>query len=101
MESVPAARAAMESGAQQTFRHIGSCAAAALTIAIATSSGSGERGGTARTVNPLNTPAAESVPAARAAMGSGAQQTFRHIGPWTGVALTIAIATSSGRLREQ
>jgi hypothetical protein len=43
----------------------------------------------------------KSVSAARAAMGSGAQQTFRHIGSCAGVALTIAIATSSGRLREQ
>ncbi|MFG2803523.1 MFS transporter [Streptomyces pseudovenezuelae] len=40
--------------------------------------------------------AVESVPAARAAMGSGAQQTFRYIGSCAGVALTIAIATSSG-----
>ncbi|MFJ9146917.1 MFS transporter [Streptomyces sp. NPDC102270] len=39
--------------------------------------------------------AVESVPAARAAMGSGAQQTFRYIGSCAGVALTIAIATSS------
>ena len=38
----------------------------------------------------------ESVPVARAAMGSGAQQTFRYIGSCAGVALTIAIATSSG-----
>ncbi|MGW1555038.1 MFS transporter [Streptomyces sp. NPDC002144] len=38
----------------------------------------------------------ESVPAARAAMGSGAQQTFRYIGSCAGVALTIAIVTSSG-----
>ena len=38
----------------------------------------------------------ESVPAARAAMGSGAQQTFRYIGSCAGVALTIAIATSAG-----
>ncbi|MEU8932694.1 MFS transporter [Streptomyces sp. NPDC048409] len=37
----------------------------------------------------------ESVPAARAAMGSGAQQTFRYIGSCAGVALTIAIVTSS------
>ncbi|MET7486025.1 MFS transporter [Streptomyces sp. NPDC005538] len=37
----------------------------------------------------------ESVPAARAAMGSGAQQTFRYIGSCAGVALTIAIATST------
>jgi len=37
----------------------------------------------------------ESVPAARAAMGSGAQQTFRYIGSCAGVALTIAIATSA------
>ncbi|MFJ9346835.1 MFS transporter [Streptomyces sp. NPDC101237] len=41
VESVPAARAAMGSGAQQTFRYIGSCAGVALTIAIVTSSGSG------------------------------------------------------------
>ena len=34
-------RAAMGSGAQQTFRYIGSCAGVALTIAIATSAGSG------------------------------------------------------------
>ncbi|WP_046730583.1 MFS transporter [Streptomyces humi] len=40
--------------------------------------------------------AVESVPAARAAMGSGAQQTFRYIGSCAGVALTIAIATSTG-----
>lgn len=40
--------------------------------------------------------AVESVPAQRAAMGSGAQQTFRYIGSCAGVALTIAIATSSG-----
>ncbi|MER7568590.1 MFS transporter [Streptomyces sp. NPDC097941] len=40
--------------------------------------------------------AVESVPAGRAAMGSGAQQTFRYIGSCAGVALTIAIATSSG-----
>ncbi|MGW2958250.1 MFS transporter [Streptomyces sp. NPDC001220] len=37
----------------------------------------------------------ESVPVARAAMGSGAQQTFRYIGSCAGVALTIAIVTSS------
>jgi len=41
VESVPAERAAMGSGAQQTFRYIGSCAGVALTIAIATSTGSG------------------------------------------------------------
>ncbi|MFF3870723.1 MFS transporter [Streptomyces sp. NPDC001978] len=41
VESVPPARAAMGSGAQQTFRYIGSCAGVALTIALATSSGSG------------------------------------------------------------
>ncbi|MEV7386679.1 MFS transporter [Streptomyces sp. NPDC091215] len=40
--------------------------------------------------------AVESVPTARAAMGSGAQQTFRYIGSCAGVALTIALATSSG-----
>ncbi|MET8566579.1 MFS transporter [Streptomyces sp. NPDC004783] len=39
--------------------------------------------------------AVESVPAARAAMGSGAQQTFRYIGSCAGVALTIAVATSA------
>jgi predicted MFS family arabinose efflux permease len=38
----------------------------------------------------------ESVPAARAAMSSGAQQSLRYIGSSAGVALTIAIATSSG-----
>jgi predicted MFS family arabinose efflux permease len=40
--------------------------------------------------------AVESVPAARAAMGSGAQQTLRYIGSCAGVALTIALVTSSG-----
>ncbi|MBD0420736.1 MFS transporter [Streptomyces sp. TRM S81-3] len=40
--------------------------------------------------------AVESVPAARAAMGSGAQQTFRYVGSCAGVALTIALATSAG-----
>ncbi|MFF4269132.1 MFS transporter [Streptomyces sp. NPDC001536] len=40
--------------------------------------------------------AVESVPARRAAMGSGAQQTLRYIGSCAGVALTIALATSSG-----
>jgi MFS family permease len=40
--------------------------------------------------------AVESVPAERAAMGSGAQQTFRYIGSCAGVALTIAVATSAG-----
>ncbi len=40
--------------------------------------------------------AVESVPAARAAMGSGAQQTLRYIGSCAGVSLVIAIATSSG-----
>ncbi|MEU1404561.1 MFS transporter [Streptomyces sp. NPDC005728] len=39
--------------------------------------------------------AVESVPLARAAMGSGAQQTFRYIGSCAGVALTIALVTSS------
>ncbi|WP_409474567.1 MFS transporter [Streptomyces sp. HC307] len=39
--------------------------------------------------------AVESVPAARAAMGSGAQQTLRYIGSSAGVALTIAVVTSS------
>ncbi|GAA3142698.1 MFS transporter [Streptomyces echinatus] len=42
--------------------------------------------------------AVESVPAGRAAMGSGAQQTFRYIGSCAGVALTIALATSAGDL---
>ncbi|MEV6026144.1 MFS transporter [Streptomyces sp. NPDC052036] len=40
--------------------------------------------------------AVESVPAARAAMGSGAQQTFRYIGSCAGVALTVALVTSGG-----
>ncbi|WEO97192.1 MFS transporter [Streptomyces sp. FXJ1.172] len=40
----------------------------------------------------------DSVPRERAAMGSGAQQTFRYIGSSAGVALTIALATSSGTL---
>ncbi|MFF0228497.1 MFS transporter [Streptomyces sp. NPDC004629] len=40
--------------------------------------------------------AVESVPVERASMGSGAQQTFRYIGSCAGVALTIALATSSG-----
>ncbi|MEW2306922.1 MFS transporter [Streptomyces sp. NPDC006655] len=40
--------------------------------------------------------AVESVPTKRAAMGSGAQQTFRYIGSCAGVALTIAISTSAG-----
>ncbi|MDT7842931.1 MFS transporter [Streptomyces justiciae] len=40
--------------------------------------------------------AVESVPAARAAMGSGAQQTFRYVGSCAGVALTIAVSTSTG-----
>ncbi|MER5176934.1 MFS transporter [Streptomyces sp. NPDC002896] len=38
----------------------------------------------------------ESVPAERAAMGSGANQTARYIGSSAGVALTIAVATSAG-----
>jgi hypothetical protein len=42
--------------------------------------------------------AVESVPRERAAMGSGAQQTFRYIGSCAGVALTIALATSAGSL---
>jgi hypothetical protein len=37
----------------------------------------------------------ESVPPTRAAMGSGAQQTFRYIGSCAGVAMTIAIVTSA------
>ncbi|MET8097059.1 MFS transporter [Streptomyces sp. NPDC005236] len=40
--------------------------------------------------------AVESVPATRVAMGSGAQQTFRYIGSCAGVALTIALVTSTG-----
>ncbi|MEU6478996.1 MFS transporter [Streptomyces sp. NPDC047017] len=40
--------------------------------------------------------AVESVPPERAAMGSGAQQTFRYIGSCAGVALTIALTTSAG-----
>ncbi|QTD98769.1 MFS transporter [Streptomyces cyanogenus] len=39
--------------------------------------------------------AVESVPPQRAAMGSGAQQTFRYVGSCAGVALTIAVATSA------
>jgi hypothetical protein len=50
-------------------------------------------------VSPLDAPtpplAVQSAPAAQAATGSGAQQTFRHIGSRAGVALTIALATSS------
>ncbi|MFF1277123.1 MFS transporter [Streptomyces marokkonensis] len=46
VESVPPARAAMGSGAQQTFRYIGSCAGVALTIAVATSSSGGVARGT-------------------------------------------------------
>ncbi|GGL71390.1 MFS transporter [Streptomyces fumigatiscleroticus] len=42
--------------------------------------------------------AVESVPAGRAAMGSGAQQTFRYVGSCAGVALTIAVTTSAGSL---
>ncbi|MEU2713362.1 MFS transporter [Streptomyces sp. NPDC007205] len=42
--------------------------------------------------------AVESVPRERAAMGSGAQQTFRYIGSSAGVALTIAVATSARNL---
>ncbi|MGW1163117.1 MFS transporter [Streptomyces sp. NPDC002519] len=40
--------------------------------------------------------AVESVPRARAGMGSGAQQTMRYIGSCAGVALTIALVTSGG-----
>ncbi|CAL9552564.1 MFS transporter [Streptomyces sp. Tu 3180] len=46
VESVPPARAAMGSGAQQTFRYVGSCAGVALTIAVATSSSGGPARGT-------------------------------------------------------
>ncbi|MEU9440459.1 MFS transporter [Streptomyces sp. NPDC048304] len=42
--------------------------------------------------------AVDSVPRERAAMGSGAQQTLRYIGSCAGVALTIALATSSRTL---
>lgn len=38
--------------------------------------------------------AVESVPAERAAMGSGANNTARYLGSSAGVALTIAVATS-------
>ncbi|MFE9728561.1 MFS transporter [Streptomyces sp. NPDC005794] len=44
VESVPPTRAAMGSGAQQTFRYIGSCAGVAMTIAIVTSAGSAAHG---------------------------------------------------------
>jgi MFS family permease len=44
VDSVPATRAAMGSGAQQTFRYIGSCAGVALTIALTASAGSTARG---------------------------------------------------------
>ncbi|MDF6045965.1 MFS transporter [Streptomyces sp. JH14] len=44
VEAVPPERAAMGSGAQQTFRYIGSCAGVALTIAIVTSAGSAAHG---------------------------------------------------------
>ncbi|MEU0210051.1 hypothetical protein [Streptomyces canus] len=51
-------------------------------------------------MSPLNAAAPplamEPVPAAQAATVSGAQQPLRHIDPRAGVALTIAIATSSG-----
>jgi hypothetical protein len=50
-------------------------------------------------VNPLNAAApllaVQPIPAARAAMGSSAQQTLRQIGSCAGVALTIAIAAAS------
>lgn len=43
----------------------------------------------------------DSVPAGRAAMGSGANNTARYIGSAAGVALTIAVSTSSpGRLAQ-
>ncbi|MGW2894257.1 MFS transporter [Streptomyces sp. NPDC001212] len=44
VESVPPDRAALGSGAQQTLRYIGSCAGVALTIALATATGSLARG---------------------------------------------------------
>lgn len=40
--------------------------------------------------------AVESVPAGRAAMGSGANNTARYIGSAAGVALMIAVSTSTG-----
>ncbi|WP_372351495.1 MFS transporter [Streptomyces sp. KL116D] len=43
--------------------------------------------------------AVESVPAGRAAMGSGANNTARYIGSAAGVALMIALATSTGTSR--
>ncbi|MFJ8277620.1 MFS transporter [Streptomyces griseoviridis] len=55
---------------------------------------SGVGGGLLNAALPLL--AVESVPGNRAAMGSGAQQTLRYIGSCAGVALTIAIVTSSG-----
>ncbi|CAM5633549.1 MFS transporter [Streptomyces atroolivaceus] len=39
--------------------------------------------------------AVDSVPVARAAMGSGAQQSFRYLGSCAGVALTIALTASA------
>lgn len=80
-------------------------AAGALTMLGATASGSwvrllpglligGVGSGLLNAALPLLS--VESVPPARAAMGSGAQQTFRYIGSCAGVALTIALVTSSG-----
>ncbi|MFF9129432.1 MFS transporter [Streptomyces sp. NPDC014776] len=82
-------------------------AAAALTMLGALSAGSWPRllpgllvggigSGLLNAALPLV--AVESVPPQRAAMGSGAQQTFRYIGSCAGVALTIALATSAGSL---
>ncbi|MER7343825.1 MFS transporter [Streptomyces aurantiacus] len=44
--------------------------------------------------------AVESVPADRAAMGSGANNTARYIGSAAGVALMIAVSTASGSARD-
>jgi hypothetical protein len=80
-------------------------AAGALTMLGATSSGhwtrmvpglviSGAGSGLLNSGLPLL--AVESVPADRAAMGSGANNTARYIGSSAGVALTIAVATTLG-----
>ncbi|MER5950644.1 MFS transporter [Streptomyces sp. NPDC001904] len=80
-------------------------AAAALTLLGAAGSGhwsrllpglllSGIGSGLLNAALPLL--AVESVPPGRAAMGSGASNTARYIGSAAGVALTIALSTSSG-----
>ncbi|WP_420033846.1 MFS transporter [Streptomyces sp. cg28] len=80
-------------------------AAAALTLLGAAGSGhwprllpglllSGIGSGLLNAALPLL--AVESVPAGRAAMGSGASNTARYIGSAAGVSLTIALATSEG-----